>query len=152
MPISPYVAKMRSLVGNEVLLLPAVTVLARDGDGRVLLVKHSYTGRWGLVGGSVELDEAPEDSARREALEETGLAVSLVGILAVLGGADFRVTYPNGHEAAFVQIVYEAAVNGGTAHPDREETSEVAWVAVGDLPITDLHPFARATFHALGWL
>ena len=47
-----------------------------DGDGRALLVRHTY-GRlnWELPGGMSEPREAPDETARRELLEETGLRV-----------------------------------------------------------------------------
>ena len=47
-----------------------------DGDGRVLLVHHTY-GRlnWELPGGLSEPGEAPDETARQGALEETGSGV-----------------------------------------------------------------------------
>ena len=47
-----------------------------DGDGRVLLVHHTC-GRlnWELPGGLAEPGEAPDETARRELLEETGLSL-----------------------------------------------------------------------------
>jgi 8-oxo-dGTP diphosphatase len=49
-----------------------------DGAGRVLLVHHTY-GRlnWELPGGVSEPGESPDETARRELLEETGLNVEL---------------------------------------------------------------------------
>jgi len=49
-----------------------------DGGGRVLLVHHTY-GRhnWELPGGASEAGEAPDETARRELLEETGLRAEL---------------------------------------------------------------------------
>ncbi|HEY8635722.1 MAG TPA: NUDIX hydrolase [Candidatus Limnocylindrales bacterium] len=49
-----------------------------DGDDRVLLVHHTY-GRlnWELPGGGSEPGEAPDETARRELLEETGLRAEL---------------------------------------------------------------------------
>ena len=49
-----------------------------DGDGRVLLVHHTY-GRlnWELPGGLGEAGEAPNETASRELLEETGLTAEL---------------------------------------------------------------------------
>lgn len=49
-----------------------------DGEGRVLLVHHTY-GRlnWELPGGGAEPGEAPDETARRELLEETGLRAEL---------------------------------------------------------------------------
>lgn len=47
--------------------------------GRVLLVLHRKLGKWLPLGGHIELDEDPEQAARREAREESGLEVELVG-------------------------------------------------------------------------
>jgi 8-oxo-dGTP diphosphatase len=45
-----------------------------DGDGRILLVHHTYGKlNWELPGGLAEAGEAPDETARRELLEETGL-------------------------------------------------------------------------------
>jgi ADP-ribose pyrophosphatase YjhB (NUDIX family) len=147
-----HVRRLREQVGTALLLLPSVSVLARDDDGRVLLVRQADTGTWGLVGGGIEVDERPEDAARREAHEETGLHVELTRLVAALAGPDFRVRYPNGDEAAYVAVIYEARVIGGAERPDGVETTEVAWFAPDDLDEVDLGPFARATFRELGWL
>ena len=49
-----------------------------DGGGRVLLVHHTY-GRlnWELPGGGSETGESPDEIAKRELLEETGLHAEL---------------------------------------------------------------------------
>lgn len=47
--------------------------------GHVLLHPHRKLGLWLPPGGHVEPHELPDDAARRETLEETGLSVRLVG-------------------------------------------------------------------------
>jgi 8-oxo-dGTP pyrophosphatase MutT (NUDIX family) len=47
--------------------------------GKVLLVLHRKLGKWLPLGGHVELDEDPEAAALREAREESGLEVELLG-------------------------------------------------------------------------
>ena len=152
MPLSPHVRRLRQLVGHELLLLPSVSVLPRDGDGRVLLVRHADDRRWGTIGGAVEVDESPAEAAVREAREEAGVDVVLGAILAALGGPDFHVVYPNGDRTAYVAVVYHATVTGGAPMPDGDETVEVGWHLIGGLAALDLTSFARATFAALGWL
>jgi len=53
------------------------------GEGRVLLVKHSYVDGWHLPGGGVGRDEKQSDAARREVAEELGL--TLLGEMPVIG-------------------------------------------------------------------
>ena len=48
-------------------------------DGKVLLHMHKKLHIWLPPGGHVELDEDPNEAALREAKEETGLDVELVG-------------------------------------------------------------------------
>ena len=48
-------------------------------DRQVLLIHHRRLNQWLPLGGHIELDEDPETAARREALEESGLEVELLG-------------------------------------------------------------------------
>jgi 8-oxo-dGTP pyrophosphatase MutT (NUDIX family) len=149
--ISPYIRRLRERVGSELLLLPSISVLPRDADGRILLVRLA-DGGWATIGGAVEPDEAPAEAAVREAKEEAGVDVELGPIVGAVGGPAFRVRYPNGDETAYVAVVYDAIVVGGTAAPDHDETVEVGWFGPDELVDLDLGPFALATFEALGLL
>jgi ADP-ribose pyrophosphatase YjhB (NUDIX family) len=69
---------------------PAVGVVLPWEDG-LLLVRRKfdpYAGRWSLPAGFMEYDEAPEETARRETLEETGLTVRIGPLLGAYRGAD----------------------------------------------------------------
>ena len=48
-------------------------------DGKVLLIHHRQLNHWLPLGGHIELDEDPEQAALREAKEESGLDVELLG-------------------------------------------------------------------------
>lgn len=48
-------------------------------DGKVLLLKHRSLGRWMPPGGHVDEHETPDETARRECKEETGLDVEILG-------------------------------------------------------------------------
>jgi 8-oxo-dGTP pyrophosphatase MutT (NUDIX family) len=133
MGMSPYVRGIRERIGADLLLLPAVSVLIWDDDGRLLLVRGADTGTWQMIGGAVEPGESPWDAARRETAEETGLEVSLSGIRAVIGGPQFQHTYPNGDQVAFVSTVFDGRIVSGTPVPDHDETTEVAWFHPGEL-------------------
>ena len=150
--MSPYVRRLRAAVGHDMLLLPSVAVLARDHEGRLLLMRSSDSGQWQTVGGAIDLEETPQDAARREAFEEAGVEVQLGGIMAVLGGPQYRMTYPNGDETAYVTTVFEAAVVGGAMAADGKEASDVAWFAPDDLVDCDMNAFTRALLVDVGLL
>ena len=149
--ISPYVRQLRQAVGHGLLVLPSAAVLPRASDGRVLLVKVIDTGQWAVIGGAVEPDESPRDAAIRECEEEAGVRVSLGRILGVLGGPEFRLTYPNGDQTSYVSTVFEATVVGGSPRPDGDETSDVKWWSPEGLPYHEMSDFTRALLAAVGF-
>lgn len=150
MAISPYIRRLRELVGNDLLVLPSAAVLPRDEGGRVLLVRIADTGQWATIGGAVEPDEAPQECATREAQEEAGVTVLLGGILGVFGGPEFRMTYPNGDQTSYVSTVFDATVVDGAPRPDGDETSEVRWWEPAHLPWSEMSPFTIALLRAIG--
>ena len=55
------------------------SVLVLRPDRRILLLRHPKLGVWLGPGGHVEPGETPDEAALREVMEESGLAVELVG-------------------------------------------------------------------------
>jgi ADP-ribose pyrophosphatase YjhB (NUDIX family) len=131
--MSPYIARLRSFIGNELLQLPSVATLCRDDQQRVLLVRQTDSGKWATPGGAIEPGESPEDAAIREMREETGLEIVIDGLRAALGGPEYRTTYSNGDEISFVALVYDATIIGGEATPDEEETTAVEWFSLEEV-------------------
>ncbi len=122
MPISPYLRTIRERVGSMRLVLPSVSATVRDGVGGVLLVRQRDDGVWSTPGGLIEPGERPADAVVRETWEETGLLVTPRRVMAVWGGPDFVVRYPNGDEAEYLIIAFECAVTGGALRPASDET------------------------------
>jgi 8-oxo-dGTP diphosphatase len=79
------------------------SVVYAERDGQILLLKRAVgsamAGQWFMPGGAVEDDELPEDAARRELLEESGLEIDgdleLVGAypMWVYGGHCLQLSY-----------------------------------------------------------
>lgn len=152
MGMSPYFTKLRTKIGTDLLLIPGVSVLIWDSNGRLMLVGDSTSGPWGLVGGAIEPDEDPEDAARREVFEEVGAAVKITGSRGVLGGSAYRIRYDNGDEVSYVSTAYDARIDSGKPLPDCDEVHGVGWFGPGEFATLNLGSFAAATLEALGIL
>jgi 8-oxo-dGTP diphosphatase len=61
----------------------SASMLITDQDDRILLVKPNYRPDWGIPGGIVEADEAPDQCAAREIAEELGLDIPAGDLLVV---------------------------------------------------------------------
>ncbi|REJ08215.1 NUDIX domain-containing protein [Microbacterium bovistercoris] len=141
MPVSPYIASLRAHVGHDLLLIPAVTAVIRDGD-RFLLARHSDSGMWGLIGGSIEPGEHPAGAMAREVREEIGAGIRILGIVGVYGGEELVVEYPNGDRVAYVTTAYSCELTGAP-RPDLDEILEVAWFTRDEVAALDLQPYVE---------
>jgi 8-oxo-dGTP pyrophosphatase MutT (NUDIX family) len=103
----------------------AAFVLATDGEGRVLLVRHSYGHPvWALPGGGIGRDEDPQAAAVREFGEELGCAIENLRPLARTEEAA---------DADDLRHVFVARL-AGTPDPDGREIVEARLFAPDGLP------------------
>jgi 8-oxo-dGTP diphosphatase len=101
-------------------------------DGRVLLGRRAtdpYQGWWDIVGGFLEGAEHPEDGARREVREETGLTVGDLELLGI-----WMDRYGDDEQAVdTLNIFYLAESPAGAVEP-ADDVSELAWFGPDTLP------------------
>lgn len=110
----------------------AVVVMIHD-QGQILLVKRAInpeSGKWALPAGYVNATEDPRQAAIREALEETGLQIAVVGLIDVLHNPPDPDGRPVG---ASIVIVYEGHTIGGTLCAG-DDAEAVGWFAPDTLP------------------
>ena len=110
-------------------------------EGRVLVIHHRKLDQWLPLGGHIELDEDPEQAALREAKEESGLEVELLGERPPTTGAGtraliaprfldiHRITDTHEH----IGLIYWARPRGGATTLASEEHHDIRWCSAAEL-------------------
>jgi len=132
MPVPEFIAELRKHLGVAELWLPGVTAVIVRGD-EILLVKRSDNGNWAPVTGIVEPGEDPGVAARREALEETGVTISVDRLAWICAGE--RVTYANGDQAVYLDHTFACTWVSGDPYVADDESTDVRWFHRGELPM-----------------
>jgi len=110
-------------------------------DAKILLIHHRKLDKWLPLGGHIELDEDPEIAALREAREESGLEVELLGerppttepgtraLIAPRFLDIHRITDTHEH----IGMIYWARPKGGTVQLATDEHHDIRWCSSVEL-------------------
>ncbi|MCY4624284.1 MAG: NUDIX domain-containing protein [Chloroflexi bacterium] len=120
----PYCAHCRLIIQ----LGPKLVATVLIGDpSKLLMVQRSYgeeKGRWALPGGYVEQGEVVEEAAAREAVEETGIEVTITGLVGLFSASGRPI----------VVAAYGATAVGGALTTDSWEIDGAGYFSVDNLP------------------
>ena len=132
MPISEYLRKLRSKIGTDRVMMPAVSAVIVNDQRQVLLQRASDDGKWYVIGGALDPGEEPANAVTREALEETGLIVRPERLSGVY--VDPVIRYSNGDEVLYTATCFLCRVIGGELKVCDDESLEFRWFAPDALP------------------
>ncbi|MBI3191143.1 MAG: NUDIX domain-containing protein [Pedosphaera parvula] len=114
--------------------------------GKVLVIHHRKLDKWLPLGGHIELDEDPEQAALREAKEESGLEVELLGERPPTTGPGTRALIAprfldihrinDTHE--HIGMIYWARPKNGSLTLSADEHHDIRWCDTTSLET--LHP------------
>jgi len=82
----------------------------------------------------MELGETPEQAARREAFEETGLVLSELEFFNIISGEEAHHIYPNGDEVYALDINYICRKYSGELRMQDDEVLELGFFDIEELP------------------
>lgn len=119
-------------------------------EAKILLIHHRSLNKWLPLGGHIELEEDPEQAALREAKEESGLDVELIGerppttsdgtraLIAPRFLDIHRITDTHEH----IGMIYWARPKNGTLSLAAAEHHDIRWCSSAELesldpPMTD---------------
>jgi 8-oxo-dGTP pyrophosphatase MutT (NUDIX family) len=124
-------------------VVPSVFVAVLRDDGRLLMVRRCDSGAWEMPGGRVDVGETAEEAAVRETAEEAGMQVVVTGLVGLFTDPGHVVRASGGEVRQQFALVLRARAVAGVPREDQRETSEAAWVPVGDLPGLVMEPPVR---------
>lgn len=129
-----YIQHLRSMVGNEKVIMVVAGAFIFDEENRILMQKRSDNGQWGVPGGFMELGESVVDTAKREVYEETGLLLGELELFGVYSGPQYDKTFSNGDQVALVQISFTCKRYSGDLVESNRESIQNKFFPLEELP------------------
>jgi ADP-ribose pyrophosphatase YjhB (NUDIX family) len=123
-------------------IVPAVSAIVTDDQGRILLILRTDNNYWSIPGGGVKPGESVKDAAAREVKEETGIDCEVTGLVGIYSDPGHVAAYDDGEVRQEFSICFTTQMLGGNERTSTE-SAEVKFVARQDLQAYEMHPSIR---------
>jgi ADP-ribose pyrophosphatase YjhB (NUDIX family) len=140
MPRVDYLNDPEAPPANSV--VPAVSAIVPDKDGRILLICRTDNNYWSIPGGGLEPGESVRQATVREVLEETGISCEVTGLVGIYSDPNHVAAYDDGEVRQEFSICFTTRMLGGTIATSRE-SSEVRFIAAEEISGYRMHPSIR---------
>ena len=125
-----YIHELRKEIGSRKIILNCAGALIIRNE-KILFQRRSDNGKWGLIGGLLEMNETYEEAALREIREETGLEVQLDSFLGIFH--NHNMVWSNGDTAHVISAMFTASIVSGEPRID-EESLELRFFGKEEIP------------------
>lgn len=138
-----------SFTDSRIIRHGAYGILLREGKKILLTQKKSgpYKELWGLPGGKIEFGETPEQTLKRELLEETSLTCGFLEFLNILTATGEYLQEGVPYEFHQVGLIYK--VLNWTKQVTQVPEEETHWFFLNDIKMKELTPFAKEAIRIL---
>lgn len=110
---------------EEYISRPTVRAIITDEDAKVCV--YSINGRTQFPGGGVEVGETPEEACKREAMEEAGVAITMIR---PLGKAiEYRAKLSKCYEITFFSAIIQGQKGTPTTTDEEEKKVVIEWLS-----------------------
>lgn len=123
-------------------IVVAASAFVVDDAERLLMIRRTDSGLFALPGGRHELGETLTETAIRETLEETGVAIRVIGLIGIYSNPRHVVAFSDGEVRQEFSICFRGRAVGGTPRSS-DESTDVAWIPKQQLAALDIHPSIR---------
>lgn len=131
-----YIKWIRSKVGHAPIFANYAAAVIFDKNGRILLQRRADNGKWGLLGGHIEIGETFRETVVREVKEEAGLVVRPDKLLGIFLIPPNRLIYPNGDVGVPISVVFYCRLlkKDKSVGKFDKETLELRYFTKNELP------------------
>ena len=120
----------------------AASAFVLDDQGRLLMIRRTDSGLHALPGGRHELGETMTETAVRETVEETGIAIAITGLIGIYSNPAHVVAFSDGEVRQEFSICFRGTPIAGEPRGS-DESTEVRWVQHAEMDGLEIHQSIR---------